>query len=109
MNVKRLLYIDDEYNLYDIFKHILRNDCRVDYASNGAEGFLKYKQNKYDMIFTDYDMPVMNGKELIKKVRENDQNIPIILVTGNHEIKSINTVQIIYKPFSAVQIKELVF
>ena len=56
-----------------------------DIANDGAEGVLKYKLNKYDVILMDENMPVMNGIEATKLIREQEQDthIPIIAVTAN--------------------------
>jgi len=51
-------------------------------AEDGIDGFEKFTQESVDIIITDYDMPNMNGMDLIKKVREVNRNIPIILVSA---------------------------
>jgi len=52
-------------------------------AEHGKEGFDKYIQNKQklDIILTDWNMPIMNGLEFVKKIREDDKDIRIIMIT----------------------------
>gem|GEM_PF-2353804 len=60
------------------------NGLSYDIADNGAEGILKYKYNKYDVILMDENMPIMNGIEATKILREEHKSkIPIIAVTAN--------------------------
>ena len=55
-----------------------------DIANDGAEGVLKFKQTKYDAILMDENMPIMNGIEATKIIREDyESDIPIIAVTAN--------------------------
>ena len=47
------------------------------------EAVEKFKQNHYDMILMDIQMPIMNGYEATKLIRELDSNIPIIALSAN--------------------------
>jgi len=60
----------------------------VTLASNGKEAFELRKQNEYDMIFMDIQMPVMNGMEATREILQHEQlnhlkHIPIIALTAN--------------------------
>lgn len=55
------------------------------FANDGKEGFEQFTLQEVDIILTDYYMPHLNGIEMIKKIREVDQKIPIILVTSMQE------------------------
>jgi CheY-like chemotaxis protein/nitrogen-specific signal transduction histidine kinase len=54
-----------------------------DTASNGAIALSMVKNNTYDAIFMDMRMPVMNGQEATRKIREFDKEIPIICMSAN--------------------------
>lgn len=60
---------------------------QADYAENGAEALELWRQSEYHMLLTDIRMPVMDGFELIKNIRANDNpaanTFPIIAVTAN--------------------------
>jgi len=55
----------------------------VEWAFNWEEAIEKMWKNKYDLIILDVNMPIMNGKEFIKKIRKNWNNIPVIALTSN--------------------------
>ena len=59
----------------------------ADFAVNGQEGLMKWKENRYDAIFTDINMVAMNGYELARTIRSLEDravsHIPIIAVTAN--------------------------
>lgn len=55
---------------------------RVDTASNGLEGVEKAAANGYDLILMDVQMPIMDGLAAARKIREFNQNIPIVALSG---------------------------
>jgi len=55
----------------------------IDIANNGEEALLEYSNNQYDLILMDCQMPIMDGFEATKKIRETDKAIPIIAITAN--------------------------
>jgi len=62
------------------------NALTYDMADDGAEGVLKWKQNKYNHILMDENMPNVSGIEATRIIREQedaDSHIPIIAVTAN--------------------------
>lgn len=105
IEMKKILFVDDEIAIFNIIKHYLRKNYIIDYAHNGQEGLSLYNRNNYDIIFTDFSIPIMNGTEMIKEIRKKDKKIPIILLTGNEEVK-VDNVPTIHKPFSLYQINQ---
>jgi len=61
-------------------------------AENGQEGLDILSQQKIDLIFSDVNMPIMGGLEMVEKIKENDnyKYIPIIMLTteSNPELKA---------------------
>jgi len=78
-----LLVDDNEVNraamkmLFKKFGHEIR------VAENGLESIVIAKEKQYDLIFMDMQMPIMDGLEATKKIREFDSNIIIVAMTGN--------------------------
>ncbi len=106
---KKVLVVDDEVHIVHVVSIKLRNNgYEVLTASNGAEAFELANSEKPDIIVSDYQMPVMNGLELIEKLRasENLKDIPVILLTArsfaiDDEQKSrLGISQCLSKPFS---------
>ena len=79
-----LLLIDDEAVLIECLRTVLEDHADHIYtASNGEEGYKTYKENPIHCIVCDIDMPVMNGVDLIKKLRAEDCEIPFIFYAGH--------------------------
>ncbi len=79
-----ILYIDDEISLLEIGKIYLEQDglFSLDTASSASAALALLNSKDYDAIISDYQMPEMDGIELLKKVRGSGNNIPFILFTG---------------------------
>ncbi len=54
----------------------------VNEASNGQDAYEIYKKGNTDILITDIDMPKLNGIDLVKKIREENSEIPIIVLTA---------------------------
>ena len=83
-----LLYVEDcsdsRKRTGSIFQTMFE---KVIFASNGEDGFDKFKKNKIDIIFTDIVMPKLNGIDMIKKIRELDRDIYIVALSAHNNIK----------------------
>lgn len=78
-----VLIVDDEPSIVEQLAMILGRRVEVFFtAFNGAEGYECYQRELPDLIISDIDMPVMNGIEFLKRVREHDRHVPFILSTG---------------------------
>ncbi len=84
MSKIRVLAVDDEPYLLDLTKIFLENDPRilVDIAGSGQEALTMVGTTFYDCLISDYQMPVMDGLELLKVLRSKGWDVPFILFTG---------------------------
>jgi len=81
-----VLFVEDEDLLRAIYERILdKFISRLYVASNGKEGLEMYHQHKPDLIITDIMMPVMDGLEMVEKIRENDNNIRLVILSAYGE------------------------
>jgi DNA-binding NtrC family response regulator len=107
---KRVLVIDDDINLAQTLKDILNEEgfCFVDLACNGKEGVQLHKQMSYSLIITDIDMPVMNGLEVVKWVKQNSPSTKLMVISGGGHIntkdsltdaKELGAHAVLQKPF----------
>ncbi|MDX1294650.1 MAG: response regulator [Sulfurimonadaceae bacterium] len=81
-----ILLVDDEIDIQNALGTLLKMwTPNVLIAGNGEEGLKLYEEEKPDIIITDIRMPVMNGLEMIRKIRQSDINIPIIITTAFDE------------------------
>jgi len=87
---KRILIVEDEFGLKETFRDVfIMEGYEVRVAVDGEEGLRAYGEFKPDLVFTDVVMPNMNGLELIQKIREVNQDIKAIYISGFFGIKRI--------------------
>lgn len=79
----RVLYIDDDSLLLDLAKEWLEQSgaLQIEVANSGAEGIQILHDSHFDAVICDYQMPGMDGIEVLKRIRESS-TIPFILFTG---------------------------
>ncbi|RLA77925.1 MAG: hypothetical protein DRG78_16300 [Epsilonproteobacteria bacterium] len=109
----KILYVEDEVVLRDTTCNSLRAILKeIVVASNGKEGFEKFKDDKFDLIITDLAMPVMGGSDMISKIREIDKSIPIIVTTAygsqNEEVSNLTKIGMTDYVMKPVDIMKLV-
>jgi len=81
-----ILTVDDNIMNLDVFCRVLKDtQIHIDTANNGAEALELLEKNFYHIIFLDHMMPVMDGLETLKKIREKGlcKDTPVIVLTAN--------------------------
>lgn len=101
-----ILVVDDvKYNRILIEKLLANQNTRLDIAENGKEAINKVAENEYDLILMDIHMPVMDGIEATKHIRNMNVETPIIALTAadnsiRQKILDAGMNDFIPKPFS---------
>ena len=105
-----ILIVDDDLTQLETLRRGLRNKgYNVLEASSGKEALNLFENNKTDqihLILADYVMPEMNGIELLRKIREKSNSIPIIIMTAyvkNNlliDVMHFNCNSVLEKPFT---------
>lgn len=88
MSNGRILIVDDSQIQLEMFKDVLiKEGYSVVTAANGREGIEAAHKELPDVIVTDLHMPVMDGFEMIKKMRQEESTkyVPIICVTATYQ------------------------
>jgi len=81
----RILVVDDHPALVTLIKHkLIHRGYEVQTAQNGEDAFNLIETDCPDLVISDVEMPIMNGYELCKKIKENEKfsHLPVILVTS---------------------------
>lgn len=92
MPVEKILVVDDEEVIVRLLSMSLRSDgYETVTAGNGQEALEVFKAESPDIVVTDIKMPVMDGLELLKKIKEIDADNEVIIVTGHGDIDSTIT------------------
>ena len=80
----RVLLVEDEpFITKMLMRKMTQLGCNVECAENGAVGLEKVLANKYDVIFVDFNMPVMGGPEMVKQMRMNKNMCYTIGISAN--------------------------
>ena len=78
-----ILLVDDEPAILDILKEYLKqNRYRSVVATSAEEALELFGNNRIDAVVTDIMLPKMDGIELMKKIKEQNPNMPVIVITG---------------------------
>ncbi|MFQ5454887.1 MAG: chemotaxis response regulator CheY [Nitrospirota bacterium] len=112
----KIMIVDDFSTMRKIIKNILKQIGykNIEEAEDGNIALAKLKQDKFDFVVCDWNMPNMSGIELLKKVREypESKNIPFLMVTAEAQKENImeaiksGVSNYIVKPFTAEVLKE---
>ncbi len=112
---KDVLVVEDESYLCDLVADVLEAEGHTARtASNGLEALERVMERKPQLILLDLMMPVMDGWEFIRALRNNREwaSIPIVVVTAVYDIKrtqqETGAVAVVTKPFDIDQIAEVV-
>jgi DNA-binding response OmpR family regulator len=80
----KILIIEDDKDITNLLKSSLKKEIfLVDSAPNGEKGLFMFRTNPYDLLIIDYNMPIKNGKEVVREIRKEDRDIKIIILTVN--------------------------
>ena len=79
----RILVLDDEENYAEMLQDLLRgHNYQVDMATRPERAIDQLEEIPYDLVISDYKMPVLDGADFLKKARQLYPNLPFILVSG---------------------------
>ena len=117
-NQPKILVVDDDLDLVEIIQRRLEYyKWEVVAASNGKEGLEKAASEKPDVIVLDIKMPVMNGHEMLRHLRQHPElkDIPVIMCSVSCEVQDITTASsynisdYVTKPFDCMELIEKTF
>lgn len=115
-----ILIVDDSLPMRSVIKRTFKAagyaSSEFHDAANGKEALELMKNSWIDIVMTDYNMPVMNGLELIKTLKKDDllKDIPVVIVSteGNDakikEFMDSGAAGYITKPFTPETIRDLI-
>jgi CheY-like chemotaxis protein len=112
---RQLLVVDDDR---DIQKLLSRTFALMGYdvnlAANGREAMNLFVTKSYDLVITDFQMPLMDGRQLSHLVKERSPNTPVVMITGGcddarlEKLRGSHVDAILLKPFRVKEIQETV-
>jgi two-component system chemotaxis response regulator CheY len=110
----RVLVADDSSTMRKIILRSLQavGVKDVTEASDGAEAVSMFAPGKFDLVLTDWNMPAMTGLEVLKAIRAQDTEIPVIMVTTEAEKSRVleaiqaGVTDYLVKPFTPDTLRE---
>lgn len=112
----RVLLVDDSRMARNHIRRVLGQlgVQQFDEAENGQQGISLLEQATYDLVVTDYNMPVLDGEALVNHIRQSDRlaHIPVMLVTSEDEsrlasVRQAGVSAICDKPFEISHVRQL--
>lgn len=112
----RVLVVDDSRMARNHLKRVLQQIgvVHLDEAVDGQEGIERLDSGTYDLVVTDYNMPVMDGEALVNHIRQSVDysHVPIMMVTSEDEsrlasVRQAGVSAICDKPFEVNQVRQL--
>lgn len=86
--MKKILVVDDEENIRELYKEEFEEmGYSVTTVSNGALALSAMDSTKFDLVTLDMRMPDIDGIETLRKMKEKDSTLPVIICTAYEEYK----------------------
>ncbi|HYS19041.1 MAG TPA: response regulator [Candidatus Binatia bacterium] len=87
MTLGRILVVDDEAPVREVLtEYFATEGYAVEAATNGAEALTAIRGGRADLVLLDVRMPGLDGVQVLRRIRELDGNVPVIMVTANEDV-----------------------
>jgi len=110
MKRRKILIVDDEKEIREVSQNLLeRAGYQVDVCENGEEALqLLDKGADYQLVLTDFDMPGINGLELIREIEKKYPRCKTLLMSGTPFGNNIDTIHYLLKPFNFAELISMI-
>ena len=111
----KILVVDDEIKMRRVLQMILQKEgYEIVTSKDGREALQKVEEENFDLVLTDMKMPGLSGIDLLKKIRESDKEIPVIMITAYGTVETAvkamkeGAYDYLLKPFEKDEMKIIV-
>lgn len=110
-----ILYVEDNKDVREQTLKMLQNYfSNIDLAVDGKDGLIQFEKKAYDIVFTDIEMPKMNGISMLEEIKKRSTHTLFVIFSAHsHTDYFLKSIQVgidgyIIKPFNLVQIEKLI-
>ena len=109
-----ILVIDDEFGPRESLRMLFKDDYTVITAESGDKGIQELKKHNPDVIILDLKMPNKGGLETLEEIRDIDEKVPVIILTGYGDMDAakkaihLGAIEFISKPFDIKEMRKIV-
>lgn len=87
---EHILVVDDDEDILNLIeRHLSNKGYEVITAYDGEQALILLDKVKFDLVITDLKMPKVDGMEVLRRVKENDPNIEVVILTGHGTMDSV--------------------
>lgn len=110
---RRVLVVDDDPGVLSLLRHTLEAvGYEVHAVASGKEALSLWLGNHYAMVITDLVLASFEGVDLVRRIREMDQQVPILAITGfgqevAQEALDAGADHVLRKPFHVFEVREV--
>jgi two-component system response regulator (stage 0 sporulation protein F) len=110
---RRVLVVDDDQGILDSFEVILGDRFDLIKAETGHEALRILKSDPPELMFLDIKMPGINGIHILKKLREDQNHVGVVIITASNEegieeeAKSFGVIDYLRKPLDVFEIDRI--
>lgn len=104
-----VLVVDDEPGIVTALAMLLSGEgYDVRTAADGSAALAEVNKSSIDLIISDITMPVLNGRAMIERLRQNGDKTPVILMSAADRVQPIPGIHFVPKPFDVDHLLDLV-
>jgi CheY-like chemotaxis protein len=114
LDSKKILVVDDDEVIVDVLTQLFaRLGHEAITANNAYSGLSLFRKGQYDIVFTDYDMPGMDGITFAHHIKEISRDPLIILMTGHDRASILKQIEgssidlALFKPFGFLEVMHI--
>jgi two-component system, NtrC family, response regulator PilR len=107
----RILVVDDEPSVGDIVTMLLKIDGHeVQATTSGKEALALFQPGRFDLVFTDFTMPGMNGNQLANAIKTDSPKQPVVMITAHADTmpRSPDVDYVVGKPFQLQHLRDAI-
>ena len=87
--MNRILLVDDEQNVLNALRRELKNDYEIELFSSPVEALARSKEIAFDLVISDYQMPVLNGIQFLKQFGDIQPDAARLILSGQADIDAL--------------------